>query len=333
MSIKTYDIYQEFQAACHILDVDSEAVLRASKISLLTDNLQNLNVTSGQIATIFGELVMQYGKDDFHIKLADGFSKAAFGHSFLALQCSENLLMGIYRVARFKELIEPVRWHITEDDKRLSIELQRQADDFPLYGIGQIMSFLWLVKSCRNVSAKNIVPQRVAITDPAPHLTEISKQIGCEVEIADSAVIEFRLTDLEHRVLSVNNLVTKGLDTSITNTQSLKVDNQTFINLVYHIVNELLPSGEVSSQRVATRLSLSKRTLERRLSEQNTSLTDIVRHCRKDMAEHYLLNTHMPMTEITLMLGYRETTSFFRAFRSWFGCSLKAFKEGASRHS
>lgn len=327
MNTKTYNIYQEFQAACHILEVDSQVALQASGIPSSSSELNSLNVTSGQIATIFGALVMEYGGDDFHIKLADGFSKAAFGHSFLALQCSENLRMGIYRVSRFKELIEPVRWHINEDDKRLSIELQSQADDFPLYGIGQIMSFLWLVKSCRNVTAKNITPLRVTITDPAPHLADISAEMGCEIEIAESARIEFKLADLAHKVLSMNSLVTASLDTGITKTPFLKVDNPTFINAVYHIVSELLPSGVISADRVATRLALTRRTLERRLSEQKLSLSDIVRHCRQDMAKHYLQNTPMPLKEITLMLGYRESNSFYRAFKGWFGCTPMAFRD------
>ncbi|WP_232504024.1 AraC family transcriptional regulator [Thiomicrospira microaerophila] len=326
MNAKTYNICQEFYAACYTLDVDSEPVLNAIGISTHGEKLNSLYITALQISKLFEALVVRYGKDDFHIKLADGFSKAAFGHAFLALQCSENLVSGVHRVARFKEIIEPVRWHITETQDRLSIELQSLSEDFPLYGIAQIMSFLWLVKSCRNVSARKVVPQKVTLTDPAPHQLEIEQEMGCKIEIGDKPVIEFMLVDLAHPVLSVNRFVTSGLEAGVAKADMHQAEDISLVNAVYQIVNELLPSGVITSERVAQRMALGKRTLERRLSDQGVRFSDIVRSCRKDMARHYLHNTQLAMHEITLLLGFRETNSFYRAFKDWFDCTPIDFR-------
>lgn len=39
------------------------------------------------------------------------------------------------------------------------------------------------------------------------------------------------------------------------------------------------------------------------------------------MGDHYLRNTRLPISEVSLLLGYREVNSFYRAFRVWHGRS------------
>jgi len=84
-------------------------------------------------------------------------------------------------------------------------------------------------------------------------------------------------------------------------------------------MKDLLPSGAVNLERVAAKLTISKRTLERRLKENGLSFMEILRECRMSMAQHYLKETHMPIAEISLLLGYRETNSFYRAFKECHG--------------
>jgi AraC-like DNA-binding protein len=329
MNEKTYNVGQEVLAACQLLDVDPCVLLKPLAMPDKICDQSGLHLTAAQIAKLFAILVTEYGKDDFHIKLADGFAKASFGHAFLALQCSENLHKGIYRVARFKELIEPVRWRITESDMTLNIQLQSLSSDFQLFGVGQIMSFLWLVKSMRNVSAKTIHPISVCVTDPFPYQDEIKNELGCKIDIGEQACIVFRLDDLAHPILSVNRYVTSGLEAGAAKVRLHSRNNDNgaiFSNAVYKIILELLPSGVVTSERTAMRLALSKRTFERRLSEHGVTFSELLSGCRQDMVRHYLLDTRLPINEISLLLGYREVNSFYRAFKEWFDCSPLDFR-------
>lgn len=319
MSTRTYNISQEFLAACQVLDVNPESIV--GRLGLPTTSLQTdgLHLSPRQIATVFELIIMAYGRDDFHIRLAQGFANGAFGHAFLALQCSENLRKGIQRVAHFKLLIEPVEWRITDSRETFSIELRSLTSDFPLMGIGQIMSFLWLVKSCRNVTAKSIVPIRVQITDTVPHQHEIETDLGCPITIGNKALIEFASALMDSPVLSANSKALAGLVHGSTSMPLAAPGNDSCVVSVQSIVLELLPSGAVTIERVAHRLATSRRTLERRLRERNSSFKTIVQECRRDLARHYINDTQMPISEISLMLGYRETNSFFRAFKEWFG--------------
>lgn len=330
MHERSYNISQEFIAACNLLDVAPERVLAQMGLPAKSAQAACVSLSAQQVAMVFGLIVAEYGRDDFHIKLADGFARAAFGNAFLALHCSENLGKGIRRVARFKLLIEPVEWSITETDKTFCLRLQSLSEYFPLVGIGQIMSFLWLVKSCRNLSARQVVPKRVCITDAVPHQAEIEKELGCPIEIAPTPLMEFAPEVMAYPVLSANRYVASALDTGMAANKirwNTAHDDQ-FIAAVYAVIVELLPSGVVTLERVAGRLALSKRTLVRRLADQGHHFTEILHDCRRDRALHYLRDTPLPINEIALLLGYREINSFYRSFKEWFGTTPQAIRTG-----
>jgi AraC-like DNA-binding protein len=88
-----------------------------------------------------------------------------------------------------------------------------------------------------------------------------------------------------------------------------------------------LPSGDVREEAVAVRLSMSLRSLQRRLQDQGTSYKELLEQTRRELAEQYVRNTHLSINEITFLLGFTEPANFSRAFRRWHGVSPSAFRE------
>lgn len=319
MSNRTFNISQEFFAVCKILDIDSDKILKQTGLLHLVADANALCLTVNQVTAALRAVCIAYGQDDLHIKLANGLAKGAFGHAALALQCSETLREGIHRAGRLRELFEPVRWTITETDTSYSINIRSITPEFPYDGFRQTVSFLWLLQSCRNITAKHIVPTRVCITDEVPRHAQVEQEFGCPVELGNHCLLEFSMQDMETRILSASSYVVNALDLGAVVPYREDPIDQNFVSLVQTHVLELLPSGVVTSERVAKRLSVSKRTLERRLSKQGKSFTDVVRECRFHMANHYLRQTHLPITEIAFLVGYQEVNSFYRAYKGWSG--------------
>jgi AraC-like DNA-binding protein len=75
-----------------------------------------------------------------------------------------------------------------------------------------------------------------------------------------------------------------------------------------------------SIQRVARRLAVSTRSLQRRLSESGTSFRDLVDAIRHQQALSFL-HAGVPFDDIAERLGFSETRAFRRAFRRWTGQS------------
>ncbi|MCO1335571.1 AraC family transcriptional regulator [Microbulbifer sp. OS29] len=95
-------------------------------------------------------------------------------------------------------------------------------------------------------------------------------------------------------------------------------------SLVYQVeqlVYCLMPLKRCSLQEVANQLGMHKRTLQRRLRDQELVFEDILDRIRRERAEYYLSRKLPPMAQISSMLGYREQSSFNRACDRWFSAT------------
>jgi len=93
------------------------------------------------------------------------------------------------------------------------------------------------------------------------------------------------------------------------------------------VLLEMLPTGQSAAHQVAKSLSVSKRTLQRRLTTEATSFQLILNQTREGLARHYLSRSNLSNGEISLLLGFDDTNSFLRAFLQWTGVTPKAFRQ------
>lgn len=85
-----------------------------------------------------------------------------------------------------------------------------------------------------------------------------------------------------------------------------------------HIV-EALPSGQIREEEIASRLNLSTRTLQRRLLDEGVNFGDLLQSVRRELAENYITDTQLSVSEIAYLLGFSDQANFTRAFKRWFG--------------
>lgn len=78
---------------------------------------------------------------------------------------------------------------------------------------------------------------------------------------------------------------------------------------------------------VAAKLGISKRTLQRKLSGENTTFQKQLNNTREMLAIHYISNTDISTNDIAYLLGYQELNSFLRAFTMWTGKSVSEYKK------
>lgn len=75
--------------------------------------------------------------------------------------------------------------------------------------------------------------------------------------------------------------------------------------------------GAPTATAVAQSLGLGQRTFQRRLAELGRSFAEVLEDTRRMMAEDLLADPSISLAEVAYLLGYTETTSFYRAFRRW----------------
>lgn len=91
-----------------------------------------------------------------------------------------------------------------------------------------------------------------------------------------------------------------------------------------------LPSGDCSKEKTAASLSMSPRTLQRKLAEENATFRGLLDAARKNLVQHYLAETELSMTEISEIVGYKDISAFSRAFKHWYGVAPQTWRKNVS---
>jgi AraC-like DNA-binding protein len=102
---------------------------------------------------------------------------------------------------------------------------------------------------------------------------------------------------------------------------------------VRRVVIAELGSGDVTIERVADRLGMSARSVQRRLQEDGPSFKDLVAETRLALSRRYLGDPSLTLTEAAYLLGYSDLSAFSRAFRRWTGTSAIEFRRRARQRS
>lgn len=97
-------------------------------------------------------------------------------------------------------------------------------------------------------------------------------------------------------------------------TKNLSISDS-LIDQVQLLIGAKLGMTEVSADSIALELGMSRRTLNRRLSEQNTTFNTVRENVIYHIAKETLCNTSTSITELAQTLGYSDSSAFNRAFK------------------
>jgi AraC-like DNA-binding protein len=93
-----------------------------------------------------------------------------------------------------------------------------------------------------------------------------------------------------------------------------------------------LLEGSQSLDLCAEIMCMSKRSLQRALSDERTSFNEVVSLARLDAALEDLKDPELLVGAIAVRLGYSEQSAFTRAFRGWMGLSPSAYRARLHAH-
>ena len=80
-----------------------------------------------------------------------------------------------------------------------------------------------------------------------------------------------------------------------------------------------LHTGEISGERLAAQLKVTRRTLRRRLQADGINFRSILNEVRFEFAQQLLAETQLSVSDIGLILRYSDPSVFTRAFTRWSG--------------
>ena len=260
------------------------------------------------------------------IKLASTNKIENFSPPLFASYCSKNGKVCIERLSRYKKLIGPLAFEVTSDSETLSVELTTidKVNELPQFLVLCEMAFL--INIIRNATGEKISPVSVEMIKPDVTFAEYA---NCKITQGKNK-ITYKISDLEIPFISYDEGMWSFFEGELNKRLAeLDVDDSMSAR-VRSALTELLPGGSCGIEDVAEKLGLSKRTLQRKLSEENTTFQKQLNGIRELLAKNYIKNTNMTTNDIAFLLGYAEINSFLRGFQIWTGMTISEYKEQAA---
>ena len=264
--------------------------------------------------------------DELPIKLASSDKISTFSPPVFAAYCSKNALACLKRLAQYKPLIGALIYRIEESENKLSVEILSADNELQIPEILIGIEFVFLIGLIRKATKKNIKP--IAATATREMKNKLyAKFIGIPITVSGKNSLVFSNSDAEIPFISRNESMWEFFEPELARRLSMMETDDTYAARVRSALMELLPCGECTIDDVAKKLSYSKRTLQRKLQEENTTFQKQLNHTRELLAKTYLANTDMTTEDIAFLLGYQEIGSFLRAFLIWTGQTISDYKK------
>ena len=185
-----------------------------------------------------------------------------------------------------------------------------------------------ILRAVRDLTGVKIVPVEVQFAYPRPDDTshharyfECPLSFGC-----DETALVFSQADLKRPISDADEDLCNFLDRLAKEMVATLAQGTSFADKVRHVIWTELSDGCPTLQHTAVTLGISKRALQRRLSEEGTSFAVVLRDLRREVAMGLIRNRKIAVCEIAYLLGYAEPSTFHRAFRRWTGTSPREYR-------
>jgi len=224
------------------------------------------------------------------------------------------------QVARYKQLSCPEEIVHETNDKEWTIQfrwlLANEAEPDVLVDL----CFAWVLNIARQGTGTRLCPLRVEFARPRAYGKNIERHFGCAARFgAVRNAIVFRASDAELPFVTRNADLLAMLAPQLDEELKQHKGQETFPERVRAAVQKKLIGRRPKMQDIARELHISSRTLQRRLQEAGYSFQQVLEEARHQLARHYLNNSGLELSETAYLLGYEDTGSFVRAFRTWEG--------------
>ena len=319
------------QAFWHLADhfgVRPAALLRQARLPATLHLGGPAFVTTAQYFALMRGLEELTGDPSLGIRMVREVDTAVHPPSSLAAFYARDYRDGLARLARFKRLCTPEQLQIAEAGGEASITMHWPFATGPEPAISADITFASLIELGRRATGKAIVPRRVEFARPEPADTAHVNYFGCAIRTgAPRNLLVLDAADLDRPFPGHNpemlDMLTPALSAALGELEA----QSSITEQVKVVLKRSLASGQPGLSDVARQLGMSDRTLQRRITQEGSTFRDLLAEARRNLSRHLLTDPAIDIDEVACLLGYQDTTSFYRAFREWEGMPPARWRE------
>lgn len=235
---------------------------------------------------------------------------------------------GLHRLARFKRLCTPEKLTATETGAECRVAVRWLHTDDAEPDAAADVTFAAILELGRRGTGRHIRPIRVEMARTGPvseaHRSYFDAPVrtGCaqNVLVLDRADLDLPFAGYNPELLAI-------LDPSLAASLGEIEAQSSLPDQVKILIKRRIASGKPDIADVAREMGMSERTLQRRITEQGTSYRGLMDEARRELGRHLLSDGQSGIDEIAFLLGFQDTSSFYRAFRAWEGLTPAEWRD------
>ena len=311
---------------------DADALFRDAGLDPALLNEPRGRYPSGRASSAWVRAAQSSGVPHLGLEAARHYRLTDFHALGVAFQSSSTLLMALERLDRHESIVNSgLNFSIVRAQGRIDLA----CDPLGLAGdalrINEDMRAALVVDLCRSGTSGVLDPVEVAFTYPTPLQTEeYARFFRCPVRFsAPVNCIAFAEGDGDRAFTSTHPELAR-INDQLLDRMAKTLRESEVIRGAKAAIIAALPSGTPKDDEIARALLLSARTFQRKLAEQGTNFTELLGQVRRELAEQYIRDPDIPVTEISYLLGFSDVSSFSRAFKRWTGSPPAAFRDRAA---
>lgn len=312
--------------ALEVSGVDSKRIFSAVGIplDLSTDPMIRLPVAT--MTRLFQACVDVTNNPYFGLTVAKHLYLTHLHALGYSLAASGTLMDFCRRLERYFRLVSQVaKVSATQADEQVLLRFEHLVE---LSSETEDAFFGFLIRTMRLIYKQEFSPLRVEMHRPMPHEGAQPYETLFRSPVAFGKVCGLLVFDKADmvQVLSGSCPELAQVNDNIVISYLARLDKSDVITGVTQKIIEFLPDGDCTRNKVASALCMSPTKLQLKLSQRGTSFQQLLDDTRKELACSYLSQASRPVTEITFLLGFSDTSNFTRAFKRWTGLSPTDFR-------
>lgn len=282
----------------------------------------SLRVPWEKIDRIRARAVELSGDEAFGLRGAANLQPSQFGALGYAWQASLTLRKACSRLQRFGRIVNDRVIAEVEDRDGcmvLSLDIDTQSRCASVRDDGALAI---VTRMCKNIIGNGFRLQAVHFKHAEPtDLKPYFEFFGCQLLFGQEQNQLWIPLALVDEVLPGANPELALMNDQVATRRLALLDRNDIVSRVRAALMDQLPNGTVSDDLVADTLHMSVRTMHRKLAGVEQSFRRLLTETRRQLAEQYILDNSLTLTEISLLLGFSESSAFSRAFKNWTGSS------------
>ncbi|MEM9120421.1 MAG: AraC family transcriptional regulator ligand-binding domain-containing protein [Cyanobacteria bacterium P01_F01_bin.56] len=251
----------------------------------------------------------------------------AFG---LAFKTAKDLSGSFQRVERYGKVVTSIaNYTVAQGEQSAFMAVKKSANNRLGLLLTNELAVAAATSLCREVSLQPFAPEAVHFSHEAPPDSAFHEDyFQCPVHFGsnrDGLVISNEMLLARNRL--GDQVISAFFDTHLDIELAELVDKSRIDRRVAKQITQALSEGVPSISDIAQQLSMSSRTLQRRLADEGWVYQELVDDTRRELAVRLLERNDYSLAEIAFLTGYAEQSTFTRAFKRWHGQTPTGFRK------